>query len=37
MRAKKILAMAIAMGMIVGATAVPTLAADKKIFVFGVS
>ena len=35
MRAKKFLAMAIALGLAVGATAMPTLAADKKTFVFG--
>ena len=35
MGAKKFLAMAIALGLAVGATAMPTLAADKKTFVFG--
>ena len=35
MRAKKFLAMAIALGLAVGVTAMPTLAADKKTFVFG--
>lgn len=35
MRAKKFLAMAIALRLAVGATAMPTLAADKKTFVFG--
>ena len=35
MRVKKFLAMAIALGMTVGLTSVPTLAADKKTFVFG--
>ena len=35
MRAKKFLAMAIALGLAVGMTAMPTLAADKKTFVFG--
>ena len=30
MRAKKFLAMAIALGLAVGATAMPTLAAEKK-------
>ena len=35
MRAKKFLAMAIALGLAVGATVMPTLAADKKTFVFG--
>ena len=34
MRAKKFLAMAIALGLAVGATVMPTLAADKKTFVF---
>ena len=35
MRAKKFLAMVIALGLAVGMTAMPTLAADKKTFVFG--
>ena len=35
MRAKKFLAMAIALGLAVGMTVMPTLAADKKTFVFG--
>ena len=35
MRAKKFLAMAIALGLAVGVTAMPILAADKKTFVFG--
>ena len=35
MRTKKFLAMAIALGLAVGMTAMPTLAADKKTVVFG--
>ena len=35
MRTKKFLAMAIALGLAVGATAMPTLAAEKKTLVFG--
>ena len=35
MRTKKFLAMAIALGLAVGMTVMPTLAADKKTFVFG--
>ena len=35
MRTKKFLAMAIALGLAVGMTAMPTLAAEKKTLVFG--
>ena len=35
MKAKKILAMALAVGMTLGLTGVPTFADDKKTFVFG--
>ena len=35
MKAKKIMAIAISLGLIAGMTAVPTFAADKKTFVFG--
>ena len=35
MKVKKIMAIAISLGLIAGTTTVPTFAADKKTFVFG--